>query len=59
MQIRENLVRENVANKFITVKHCEGKLNIADLFTKEDRDTAHFLSIRDILVQDVPQSVSQ
>ena len=40
------------ANKFITVKHCEGKLNIADLFTKEDKDVSNFCQIRDVLVQD-------
>ena len=52
MQIRENLIRENVASKFIEIKHCEGKLNIADLFTKEDKDVSHFCTIRDVLVQD-------
>ena len=52
MQIRENLVRENVQSNFITIKHCEGKLNIADLFTKEDKDVSHFCTIRDVLVQD-------
>ena len=52
MQIRENLIRENVASKFIHIKHCEGKLNIADLFTKEDKDVSHFCTIRDVLVQD-------
>ena len=55
IQIRENAVRESVLSKFITIKHIDGKLNIADLFTKEDRDTSHFCSIRDILVQDVPR----
>ena len=52
MQIRENLIRENVATKFITIKHCEGKTNPADLFTKEDKDIAHFCQIRDTLVQE-------
>ena len=54
IQIRENAVRESVLSKFITVKHIAGKLNLADLFTKEDRDCTHFMTIRDLLVQDVP-----
>ena len=52
MQIHENLIRENVASKFITIKHYEGKLNIADLFTKEDKDVSNLCTIRDVLVQD-------
>ena len=57
IQIRENAVRESVLSKFITVKHIAGKLNLADLFTKEDRDCSHFVTIRDILVQDVPTHI--
>ncbi len=30
-----NLVRENVENNFVQIKHIGGKVNIADLFTKE------------------------
>ena len=40
--------------KIIDVKHITGKVNIADLFTKEDRDTQHFTFIRDIILKDVP-----
>ena len=54
IQIRENAVRESVQSKFIEVRHIDGRINLADLFTKEDRDTKHFLSIQDILVQDIP-----
>ena len=53
IQIRENAVREAITNGIITLKHIAGIINIADLFTKEDRNTSHFVSIRDILVQDV------
>ena len=56
IQIRENAVREAVQAKIIHLQHIDGKINIADLFTKEDKDTAHFVSIRDILVQDVPST---
>ena len=60
IQIRENAVRESVQDKFIDLLHIEGKINIADLFTKEDKDSKHFISIRDILVQTIskiPHSV--
>jgi len=33
--MRENMVRENVENQFISVQHVGGKVNLADLFTKE------------------------
>jgi hypothetical protein len=51
-QIRENAVRESVQNKFIEVKHIAGRLNLADMFTKEDKDTAHFITIRDLVLAD-------
>ena len=54
IQIRENAVREAVQQNIIDVKHITGKVNIADLFTKEDRDTQHFTFIRDIILKDVP-----
>ena len=52
IQIRENAVREAIQSKIIQLHHIEGKINISDLFTKEDKDTPHFLCIRNILVQD-------
>ncbi len=42
IQIRENAVREGVQAGQIQVKHIEGKLNISDLFTKEDKDVQHY-----------------
>ena len=53
IQIRENAVREAIQAGIVTLDHIAGTINIADLFTKEDKDTKHFLAIRDILVQDV------
>ena len=50
IQMRENAIRESIANDFITLKHVEGKVNLADLFTKEDKDTKHFTTIRDIIM---------
>ena len=48
--IRENAILKSVDNKFIRVLHIEGKTNIADIFTKEMKDTVHFRTLRDLLV---------
>ena len=46
VDLRENLIRENIQCKNISVIHIPGKLNLADLFTKEFRDVNLFLSLR-------------
>ena len=51
IQIRENGVREMVQAGILGIEHIKGKLNLTNLFTKEDRDVEHFLSIRDVLLQ--------
>ena len=58
LQIRENAVRESIDSKFITLKHIAGAVNPSDLFTKEDKDVAHFLAIRDVLVTTPPSLVA-
>jgi hypothetical protein len=50
IQMKENRVRENVAANFITIRHLDGKVNIADIFTKEMKDTAHFVELRDLFM---------
>jgi len=50
IQMRENMVRENVENKFVSVQHVGGKVNIADLFTKEMKDITHFVELRDLIL---------
>jgi deoxyuridine 5'-triphosphate nucleotidohydrolase len=52
IQMRENAIREAVASDFISVRHIEGKVNLADMFTKEDRDTEHFIQVRDLIMTD-------
>jgi len=47
LQIRENSVREN---KNIEVLHIPGKINPADMFSKEDKDAAHFKELRNATV---------
>jgi isoleucyl-tRNA synthetase len=50
IQMCENRVRENIASKFISVCHIEGKINLADIFTKEMKDTSHFVELRDLFM---------
>jgi hypothetical protein len=50
IQMRENRVRENVHFKFVSITHIDGKKNFADIFTKEMRDVAHFVELRDLLM---------
>ena len=47
VDLRENLVRENIHANVIQVSHIPGKLNLSDIFTKEFRVSTHFLSLRD------------
>jgi len=48
--MKENRVRENVSSHFVTICHVDGKTNLADLFTKEMRDTGHFVYLRDLMM---------
>ena len=52
VQIRENAVRESQHTGFICTKHCQGKYNLSDMFTKEDKNPAHFIEIRDHIMAD-------
>jgi len=45
IQMPENPVRENIATDFIKVCHIEGKINFANVFTKEMKDTTHFTEL--------------
>jgi hypothetical protein len=47
IELWENSIREWVQNKFINVQHLSGKINPADIFTKEMRDGAHFRCLWD------------
>jgi hypothetical protein len=56
IQMRENAVRESVQRKEVKISHIAGKLNISDMFTKEDKDVAHFTTIRDIVLESLPSA---
>ena len=49
--MKENHIRENIANNFVTINHVDGKVNMADIFTKEMRDTTHFVQLRDLFMR--------
>lgn len=54
LQIRQNAIREEITSGLIDVKHIPGKDNCSDMFTKEDKDTAHFQACRDSLLHSIP-----
>ncbi len=47
MELRENSVREWVADKTLNILHVSGCVNPANIFTKEMQDGAHFRRLRD------------
>ena len=51
IQMKENHVRENVEKQFVSIVHIGGKQNLADLFTKEMKNTAHFVELRDLMMR--------
>jgi hypothetical protein len=55
IQMRENLVHENVEGNLVQIEHIGGKVNLADLFTKEMKDTTHFITLQDLMMH--PRSV--
>ena len=54
IQLRENAVREAVQSGLISVMHVPGTSNPSDILTKEDRDVAHYISLRDCVVSPIP-----
>ncbi len=51
IQMRENRVRENVSRKFVQISHVNGKVTLADLFTKEMKDVGHFVELSDMMLR--------
>jgi len=48
LQIRENAIRES--QNIIKIQHIAGKINPADMFSKEDKDVEHFIKLQDTIV---------
>jgi len=51
IQMKENRARENVLSNFVSIKHVDGKVNIADIFMKEMKDVNHFVELRDLFMR--------
>jgi len=51
IQMKENWIQENVSNHFVHNSHVNGKVNLADLFTKEMKDTGHFVELWDLMMR--------
>ncbi len=47
IKLYENSIQEWVQDKTLNVVHVAGKINPADIFTKEMKDSAHFCRLRD------------
>ena len=54
MQIKENAVRESVQTEFIDLLKIAGAINLSDIFTKEDKDKAHYIQTRDTIMSILP-----
>lgn len=50
INLRENKVREAVADGSARVRHIDGIINVSDIFTKELKDGAHFRRLRDAMM---------
>ena len=50
IQMRDNSVREQQQANEVDVRHCEGKTNLSDFLSKEDKDTKHFQQLRNQVV---------
>ena len=48
--MKENRVQESILTNFVTIKHIDGKINLADIFTKEMRDISHFVELCDLFM---------
>jgi len=48
LQIRENAIREN--QNIIKIQHIADKVTPADMFSKEDKDSQHFINLRDTII---------
>ena len=54
IQLRENAIRESVQKGLISVLHVPGTSNPSDILTKEDRDSAHYMTLCDCVVSPPP-----
>ncbi len=58
IELSENSICEWVQDKTL-VEHVSGKINPADIFTKEMRDGAHFRCVRDLFMSCLSDFLSE
>jgi hypothetical protein len=58
IELRKNAVREWVQDKTLKVQHVSGKINPADIFTKEMRDGTHFRQLWDSFMSRLSDFIS-
>ena len=42
----KNAIREQIQQKHISLEHIDGTVNLADLFTKDGKNVAYFVMMR-------------
>ena len=52
--MRDNSIREQQQTNEVDVQHCDGKTNLSDFMTKEDKDPKHFQELRNQVVVSPP-----
>eukprot|EP00957_Ditylum_brightwellii_P133265 10161963-Ditylum_brightwellii.AAC.1 len=45
IQMQENAIKEAVQTGFASIEHVNEKINLSNIFTEEDKDRAHFLTL--------------
>jgi hypothetical protein len=48
--MKKNHVHENIAKQSVSIHHIDGKINLADFFMKEMKDTSHFVELPDLMM---------
>jgi len=54
IEMKENRIRENILSNFVSIAHIDGMINLADIFTKEMKDVAYFVELRDLFMKPRP-----
>eukprot|EP00957_Ditylum_brightwellii_P118859 9065510-Ditylum_brightwellii.AAC.1 len=59
IQMCNNAVREAMQSNFVEVCHVGGEINLANILTKEDKDSHHFLTVCDNLLSPPPEAAAK
>jgi hypothetical protein len=59
IKLRENSIQEWVQGKTLNIVHVAGKVNPANMFTKEMKDSAHFCCLKDFFMMCLSDFVNE